>query len=323
MTAKQTQAHPLPGIPATIGAGFDLVTRRLWLVALPVALDVFLWLGPRLSFQPLVEQMLTQLPAEAMLVDPRPTLELIAGRTNLFTYLSVLLAGVPALMTGITPEKTPIQPQVLQLSNWGQWTALLIGLTLAGLLLTALYYTLIARAAASPETESRGSLVSHVLRSFGRLVALAAAFLLILTITILPLTIVAAFVSLLSQTLGTLVLLAVPVVMLWLLLLMSLTPGGMVLNRNSFLRALGESIRLFQLNFVSATGLLLISFGISRLMEALMLTADDGSWLTLASLIGHAFISTSLIAAAFIFYRDRYAATFITAQPQPPVENTK
>lgn len=326
MAQTQTDARPLPGVPATIGAGFDLVTRNLWLVAIPVALDVFLWLGPRLSFRPLIEELIVQMPTDALLMDPRPSLELIADRTNLFTYLSVLLAGVPALMTGITPERTPLATRTLEISNWGEWAGGILGLTLLGLLLTAVYYTLIARAAAAPTGSQSRGLVSHSLRSFGRLLGLAILFIVLLIIIVVPLIIMAAFIGLLSQAAATIVLLAVPVVVLWLLLFLSLTPRGMVINQQPFIPALVDSVRLFRANMPHATALMLLTFGISRLVGALMLTADDGSWLTLASLIGHAFIMTSLVAAAFIFYRDRYAATFQTANTgQPPtiVEHTQ
>ena len=81
-----------------MSAGFELTTRYPWLLIIPVLLDVFLWLGPRLSFGPLVQQLVTQLPIDATLtlMDPRPMLDLISTRTNMFTYLSVILLGVPA-----------------------------------------------------------------------------------------------------------------------------------------------------------------------------------------------------------------------------------
>jgi len=37
------------GIFTALSTGFDAVTRQLWLLALPAALDIFLWLGPRLK----------------------------------------------------------------------------------------------------------------------------------------------------------------------------------------------------------------------------------------------------------------------------------
>jgi hypothetical protein len=46
---------------------------------------------------------------------------------------------------------------------------------------------------------------------------------------------------------------------------------------------------------------LLISWGTKLLWRM----ADSGTWLTLVSLVGNAFISTALACAVFIYYRDR------------------
>lgn len=330
MIQKQEEARPLPGIAATLGAGFDLVTRHLWLVAIPVLLDLFLWLGPRLSFQPLIDDLIGRFLAQPTLIDPTATLEALAGRTNLFSYLSVALTGVPALMTGLTPEKTPLATRAYEVASWGQWVGLLLLLTLAGLMLAAVYYTLIARAAAGPEAKRWGGIAGHSLRSYGRLLALALVFFLLTVAIVLPISIVAAFLGLLSQLMATLVLMAAPVLLLWLVIFMSFTPQGMVLNRRPFFRSLLESVRLFQSNFLAASTLLILVVVIGQVMNWLMLAADDGSWLTLASVLGHAFVSTSLVAALFIFYRDRYGALYGSlfdagqpGQPQPALENPK
>jgi hypothetical protein len=43
------------GVIGCLTAGFEMVGRNLLVVTLPVALDLFLWLGPRVSVGPLVE----------------------------------------------------------------------------------------------------------------------------------------------------------------------------------------------------------------------------------------------------------------------------
>ena len=45
-----------PGLIATLSAGFELTTHHLWLITLPLILDIFYWLGPRLSVQRIVEE---------------------------------------------------------------------------------------------------------------------------------------------------------------------------------------------------------------------------------------------------------------------------
>ena len=313
MKDNQEKTTALPSIWNTIAAGFELITRHPWLLILPVLLDIFLWLGPRLSFGPLVQQLMTQLPVDATLMDPRPMLDLIAPRTNMFTYLSVTLLGVPVLMTGLTPESTPLTPMLVDIDRWGTWAGLILGLTIVGLLLTAIYSTLIASVVVKTDNDGVnrsasgiGELLQWIGRTWFRFGALALLYLVLMLVILLPITLIGAFVALISQLLATFVILVGPVILLSVTLFLSFTPQGMVLNRKSFLPTLADSVRLFQTNLLPALSLLLAVIIIRQVLAWLLLAADDGSWLTLASILGHAFVSTALSAAMLIFYRDRY-----------------
>ena len=56
---------------------------------------------------------------------------------------------------------------------------------------------------------------------------------------------------------------------------------------------------------VPALTLFLLTFGLRTVLTWIWLGVDQGNWLTLISIAGHAFVSTGLVAATFIFYRDR------------------
>lgn len=54
-----TQSTEVPlGLIDTLSSGFRVVQRRPWLILLPLLLDLWLWLGPRWSIQPLVDSLL-------------------------------------------------------------------------------------------------------------------------------------------------------------------------------------------------------------------------------------------------------------------------
>ena len=59
----QTREAPAPplGVIESLARGFETVSRRLGLILLPLALDLFLWTGPRLSINSLVQQGVTAL----------------------------------------------------------------------------------------------------------------------------------------------------------------------------------------------------------------------------------------------------------------------
>jgi hypothetical protein len=99
-------------------------------------------------------------------------------------------------------------------------------------------------------------------------------------------------------------------------LLFSLAVPGIVLNKRKTIMAIVESIRLVRHNLLPTMNLLLFVLLIGSGMNFLWRLADNGSWLTLASIAGHGFVSTALAVAIFVFYRDRHAATILVKQSE-------
>lgn len=316
MVRKQDESQTLPGVFSTLSAGFELTTRYLWLMLIPAALDFFFWLGPRMSFRGLIESIAAQMPEQALLMDPAPLLEAFAGRLNHFTYLSVSLMGVPALMAGLTPEKTPVEPVVFERAGLGEWFGYLVLFTIAGLLLTAVYYCLIAyamrRAGASVAGTTAGFSISRFVtrsgRTWLRLIGLAVLFIALVLVIIFPVALLAGFLSLISQGIATVFLMGGLLLMIWIVMFMSYTPQGMTLNPRTLPQAFIESVRLFRENLPTSLGLLFAVTLARRLLSTILLTADSGTWITGINLLAHAYISTALIVALFIFYRDRYTS---------------
>ena len=329
MLQKQEKQPTLPGVFSTLAAGFEMTTRYLWLMIIPALLDLFLWIGPRLSFRPLIESLATQMPVQGMPIDIGAMLDLYATRLNHFTYLSVSLVGVPTLMNELTPEKVPVQPLVIERAGYGEWFGYLLLFTVGGLLLAAVYYSLIAytlrrvgaSAAGAPMPPLR--LLRRTTRTWGRLLGLTAMFLAFVLVITFPVALLAGFVSLLSQTLATLVLMGALVLIIWLVMFFSYTPQGMTLNPSGFMTAMIESVRLFRANLPASLGLLFIVTLVRRLLELVLLTADSGTWVTGINLLAHAYICTALIMALFIFHRDRYTAFLQEAQTQTGVDQVK
>ena len=326
MQQKQLNSTALPGVFSTLAAGFDLTTRYLWLVFIPTALDLFLWIGPRLSFRPLIESLAAQLPAQGLPLDMGAMLDLYAARLNHFSYLSVSLMGVPALMSGLTPEKTPIQPLVIERAGWGEWGGYLALFTLGGLLLAALYYSLIAYALRRTAATAAGiampppRLTRRTGRTWFRLLGLGLLFLAFVVAVTFPAALISGFVALINQTMATFVLMGAMVFIVWLIMFFSYTPQGMALNPAGFVQTIVESVRLFRANLPASLGLLFVVTLARRLLDILLLSADTGTWVTAINLLAHAYICTALIVAMFIFYRDRYTA-FLQEARSPAATN--
>ena len=323
MVQKQGQTTALPGVFSTLSAGFELTTRYLWLMLLPAALDFFLWIGPRLSFRTLLQGLITtsvaQLPADVLTIDVAPLME-AAGRINHFAYLSVSLLGVPTLMAGPIPDKTPIAPAVIDGGGLGAWLGLLVLFTLVGLLLTAIFYNLIAyalrRAMAAPLPPFGPSrFVSRTIHTWLRLVGLLALLLVLVLVLTIPVALLAGFLTLLSQTFGVFVMFGAFVLILWLIMFLSYTPQGMLLNPRPFFTVVVDSVRLFQRNLPTAMGLLAVVVVVRQLLSFILLRADSGTWVTAINILAHAYIATALTVALFIFYRDRFVAALRSTSP--------
>lgn len=308
MRQNQRKTTTLPGVWATLAAGFDLTAKHLWLLFLPVLLDLFYWLGPRLRFDAVVNQALAALPPDMALPELTTQMADLAARTNLFTTLTVQLVGVPALMVGVSPEQAPLAPPIWSLASWSETLGLFVAFTVLGLLLTAVYYTLVAYAVAQQRKGAPqwGAWSQRIGRNWLRLLGLTLLFVLNALMIYLPLMFVGALFSLVSGVLGMLVLLMGPVLLLWLVIFLCFAPAGIVMNGRSVLRAIVESAQLVRINLWPTLTLLLTIFLAGLLLDWLLLLADMGTWLTLVNIVGHAFVSTALLAALFIFYRDRY-----------------
>src|SRR5581483_5841732 len=172
------------GVIDTLSAGFGLINRRLWLILLPVALDLFLWYGPRLSIAPVAQEttrLLNQsmaLSAEQPLAVGRPSEETVRenqiavaqtldslGRSNFFALHSVQganFAQVPTLTGNVEwldvlfredldQRATGDRDAAFQITNPLTLFAASFALTLALLLLGSLYFQALARAALAGE----------------------------------------------------------------------------------------------------------------------------------------------------------------------------
>lgn len=309
MMQSKEKTAPLPSIWATIAAGFDVTAKHFWLILIPVLLDSFLWLGPRLSIRLLVERMVVFWQQESAAVSGLnvDALLALAPRTNLLTSLSVPIIGVPTLMVGLTPEKTPLPTTLIELDSAGLMVGLFVLFSGLGLMLTAVYMTLTASVVRQmPVRQALGRLVTNWLKLMGLVITL----LIFAMMVYIPVVIVGVLAALISQGLASIVLLAGPVLILWLVVYLVFAPHGIFVNGRPLGRAMIESLQMMRYFLLSAVTLLLFVILIGRSVDWLLLLADDGSWLTWAGIWGHAFVSTALLAATFIFYRDRYDSLF-------------
>jgi hypothetical protein len=316
-----------PGLVRILATAFDHVAARPYLLLPAVALDLFLWFGPRLNLAALFNELAASLAVRAgvqpevadQLALIRQMLTDVGSKFNLFSALSTFPVGVPSLMATTMPASTPFgEPATISLTGSGSIVVTWLALTLAGLGLATVYHAAIARAAGPRSAAPRPLLL------WGRVVVMSAAAYPGLGLVIGASLMAAALVALITPYLGTGVAFLGFSLLFWSAVYLVFTPHGLVGYRLGLLPSMRESVRIVRREFFAVVALLstlvLVSVVAARVWE--LPPAD--SWFGLLAVVGHAFVSALVLLASYVFYVGRHEAlTAETAAAQvgePAVE---
>lgn len=329
---QEETSRPL-GVIGSLTAGFEMVGRHLWLILLPVLLDLFLWLGPRLSTAPLLQRFVAFLMVQPA---PDPTtarqveqavqlLEQFGEQFNLLSLLSALpLLDVPSLLARHAPgvlsplgeSRVLLVASGLMLIAWGG------ALVLIGLVLGFLYLNGLARrvratrsfdgqggGSSEPEDAEQSVRVSS---GVGKLVQifLFAAGLLAVGLMLFPLW---------GLFVGAVLAIAPPVGLLvwsfsiglggYLALHLLFVVPGVLLGERGLWQATRESVMLVHTRFLSVVALILLVLIIYGGLGFIWSLPSGDSWSLLVGILGNGCIATGLTAAVFVFYQEQVAGS--------------
>jgi len=310
---KLESLPPPPGVIGSLRAGFDAVASHVWLIILPLALDIFLWLGPRLSvdglLRPFVRYMFLQarrgvevseldrfLETQTSLLDILQDFNLL----SLISKFRMFPIGISSLLAQTMPVETPLGEQsVVQISSVPILIVIVFILTMIGWLVGALYFHWVSGTTLGPE-ESGISLLRAILQTF----ILSVCWLVGLLIILLPVMFILTLLAFISPLLANAAIFVILLLSFWLIVPLFFVPHGIFARRqNAFYSAL-TSLRLARFTFPTS-GMFVISVLIlSQGLNYLWKVPPSDSWMTLVGIAGHAFITTAILAASFVYYRD-------------------
>jgi len=122
-----------------------------------------------------------------------------------------------------------------------------------------------------------------------------------------PVLIVLYVLIIVSPLLAQGLLLILGVLSMWLIVPAFFTPHGIFMRQQNAFSSIYSSLRMARFTLPTSSlfvlSVLLIAYGMNFLWN---IPAPD-SWMALVGIAGHAFITTSLLAASFIYYRDMQA----------------
>lgn len=319
---QQTRQQTYPGIIDTIGAGFGIVTRRLALLLIPILVDVALVSAPPLSFTPLLAQAVEGYKALLQQVAANPAsgisaeqlqqmddqVQELRGASKGLNLLMLVAWRVPSAARMIEPVAD--QPAV-QLSDWGSVAVAGLGLILGGLALATLYLGALGqyvRQGGFKPLRYAAGLGRQGLRLLGYTLVLVAAS---VAIAVPALGVIALFMRFVPP-LGAFAITMLGAVALWAAVYLYFVDGAIFVAGVGVFLAIRQSFQTVRRHFWSALGLILVSviIGIGTGIVWSRVVPGAFPWVLLAS-AGNAYIATGLIAASFVYFRDR------SAQPEP------
>lgn len=310
MQAEQLKYPPPPGMIASLVRGFDSVTTHLAVMLPPVALDLFLWLGPHLRVQKFMQPIINLIPKLPFTTAPAPSdiealqqnLTDFASRFNLFSFLRTFPVGITSLLGWSTSDNTstPLhQAQSLDAGSLLGVTGWILLLVLLGLFLGGYYFFWVSGAAIKREKDiqaGKAILQTFLIFLMWSMILLFLGLPILTAISVLIQIIPAFFVQVLAIVVVTM--------LAWLTLPFFFSAHGIYTYKMNALNAFVSSLQMVRYTLPNTGLFLLTVLIINAGLNFLWNTPSQGSWWMLVGIAGHAFISTALLAASFIYYRD-------------------
>lgn len=316
MEVRDSELPPQPpGVVNALVSGFNAVASNVSVIFFPVVLDIFLWLGPHLKVDQLFEPYIKQMPAVQPGTGSTPPLDLTQfwRGFNLFSFVRTFPIGVFSLLSSIrlfsvelenllknaVTGMTPFGPRLdVEVDNILVVFILIAGLMMVGSLFGSLYFYAVARIALRPEKP-----VSLVWALFNGLL-LNGSWVFLMLVLGFPFLLMLGLLAMLSPTLALIMQLLVFIVAIWLAMPIFFSAHGVFAGSQNAFISTWNSFRLMRFGLPPLGWFALMAVIINQGMDLLWSIPPAESWMTLVGIFGHAFISTALLAASFIFYRD-------------------
>lgn len=314
MDPVHAQAIPSPpNLINSLLAGFESISQHLGLILFSICLDAWLWFGPQIRLQYIFQSLLDWIEKNTT-VPPYGSSELvplnveaigaIGERINLTSLFRTFPIGIPSLIMSHTPVENPIgRPLIWEVPS----VVVLIGITLGaivfGILAGSVYFDFVYQATLKRKIDW-GASFKNMPRYFSQVLFLSLFWLGVLVAASVPLACIAPLMFSGNSSLGLFFLVGYGLILCWILLPLVFAPHGIFVEGYSMWTSVLASARMTRFTLPSTFLFILAAILLSQGMDMIWNYTSDSSWLTVLSVIGHAFISASLISASFIHYRD-------------------
>jgi hypothetical protein len=305
---------PPPGVFGSLKAGFDIVSSRVVLILIPLGLDLFLWLGPRLSVYRLLSPFVKNLPAQVLQNMSETDLSIILQRQamflewlqdfNLLSLLTKLLWWFPIGISSLSAQSLPVS-NPLGLQNAVTVSSIWVLLAAAVVLIPLGWIgggVFFRQVSGSVQGEDEAAI--SLMRSIVQTVFLSMLCVMLLMIVLIPLSFLIGLLAIINSAAASIAVIVITFFSFWLIVPLFFTPHGIFIRKQNALSSIFSSLQMIRFSLPTSGMFVLSVFILSRGLDILWSAPESGSWLALVGFTGHAFITTALLAASFVYYRD-------------------
>jgi len=302
---------PPPGVINSIRAGFDAIASNVSVIFLPLAFDLFLWLGPRLSMEKLYLSLLPQMvegwrilgiPSEQIKQMIAQNAEILPG-INLFWLLRTVPIGISSLLVGHRFSETPLGTlSTIQVSSAGNFFGWIFLLVFVGWVGGGLYFRNVSRIVRGEELIDPPS----VGRALVQTILVSILWIGVVIMIGIPVLILMTILAAASSFIAQISILVFSFLSMWVAVPLFFWPHGVFLKNQNVIVSIFSSLRMSRISLPTSSMFVLTVILLSVGLNYLWSIPPEGSWMAAVGILGHAFVATALLAASFIYYRDMH-----------------
>ena len=324
---KDTKLVPPRLIPSLV-EGFNTVASNIYLILFPAFLDLLLWFGPRVSvkkfFLPLLMDA-TEVASPAygdqglaFIETSKEIWSAMLEQFNLLFALRTFPIGVPSLMISLGAVENPLgRPMQVDLTNGQTIIFWLTAILFIGLIFGSIYFSLTANLVRGG---GFGLQIKGVIGQTIQGLVLSLLLTLAISLITIPVSCLLSSILLVLPSLGYMPAVFISMLGIWLLLPIAFSAHGIFNDDLPAGKAILVSWRLVR-TLMTPTGMLfIIIILLGSGLDVLWATPAENSWMLLVGIFGHAFISSGLLAASFVFYNDGVRWLMSTIKPKKKKE---
>jgi hypothetical protein len=174
-------------------------------------------------------------------------------------------------------------------------------LVLLGWIVGSLYFRWVSGTALGEmKREERISLVWAILQTL----ILSVVWFIGLMMVLIPVMFVLTVLRFLSPALASGALFVILILSFWLIVPLFFTPHGIFVRKQNAFYSIFTSLRMARFTLPTSGLFVLSVILLTTVLNYLWSVPPDDSWMLLVGIAGHAFITTALLAASFVYYRD-------------------